>query len=486
ELRGVFLQGSNDDEIYLYTTDAVYRYAVSEKVFYKLFDWTDVGLIGSQIAFAWKGSGDDLYAVTWAGMGGRECYRLIPKMTAQLPKKEELTIAILSSNSDGKLQKFVTQFNKSQSEIHAVIKTYASNPGGDLDAVMTRMQADFLGSDPPDIICLANLNSNEALVKQGYLLDLRPFLAQSEVLSEDDFYPEVLDAYTQNGTLYSIPYTFQLRSLVIPAKEAKGKSGWTYPEMIEYLREKEEYKPFRMFYFMQYYAFNDDLGYFYDEEKGTNSFDSEEFRELLEYMKECKEKEAFMSQDRPFVLAQEEFFGLASFAGLKEDHGEEVRIMGYPTKDGTPLTAIEGMTELSILATSKHPDWAWKFMESYLSRNPREGEQIYNTYNMYSNQNWMQAMIDEELPLYGKDHIDILDEEGNVIGTHYSEHKINQACVDAFLETLSHVKSKAAGTKDVRTIIYEEAAPYFEGQKSLDQVVDAISNRVGLYLAEQR
>ena len=182
-----------------------------------------MGLIGSQIAFAWKGSGDDVYAVTWANMGGKECYHLIPKMTTELPKKEELTIAILSSNSDGNLQKFVTQFNKSQNEIHAVIKTYASSPGGDLEDVKARMQADFLGSNPPDIICLANLNSNEALVKQGYLLDLRSFLAKSEVLKEEDFYPEVLDAYTLSGVLYSIPYTFQLRSLVIPAKEAKGQ-----------------------------------------------------------------------------------------------------------------------------------------------------------------------------------------------------------------------------------------------------------------------
>ena len=125
-------------------------------------------------------------------------------------------------------------------------------------------------------------------------------------------------------------------------------------------------------------------------------------------------------------------------------------------------------------------------MESYLSRDPKEGEQVYNTYKMYSNQNWMQAMIEEELPLYGKDHVDVLDENGNVVWKHYSAHKINQACVDAFLETLSHVKGTAPGTKDVRTIIYEEAAPYFEDQKSLDQVIDAISNRVSLYLAEQR
>lgn len=486
EVRGIFLQGSSDEEVYLYTTDAVYRYAVSEKVFYKLFDWTDVGLIGSQIAFVWKGSGDDVYAVTFAGMGGRESYRLTPKMTAELPKKEELTIAILSSNSDGKLQKFVSEFNKSQSEIHAVIKTYASNPGGDEDAIKARMQADFLGSDPPDMICLANLNSNEALVKQGYLLDLRSFLAESEVLSEEDFYPEVLDTYTQGGILYSIPYTFSMQSLVIPAKVAGSAPGWTFPEMIEYLRSKQEYRPFRMFWFMQYYVFNDDLGYFFDEQTGTHSFDSEEFRELLEYMKECKDKEESMPSERPFVFAQEDFRGLASFADFEEEYGEEVRIMGYPTRDRTPLTVIEGTTELSILATAKHPDWAWKFMEFYLSRDPKEGERIYNTYNIYSNKNWMQAMIEEELPLYGKDHVDVLDEEGNVVGAHYSAHKINQACVDAFLETLSHVRSRPAGTREIRIILYEEAAPYFEGQKTLDQVIDVITNRVSLYLAEQR
>ena len=35
-------------------------------------------------------------------------------------------------------------------------------------------------------------------------------------------------------------------------------------------------------------------------------------------------------------------------------------------------------------------------------------------------------------------------------------------------------------------IVNEETMPYFEGQKTLDQTVDAIQSRVKLYLAEKR
>ena len=36
------------------------------------------------------------------------------------------------------------------------------------------------------------------------------------------------------------------------------------------------------------------------------------------------------------------------------------------------------------------------------------------------------------------------------------------------------------------TIIYEEVSAYFEGKRSLDQVMEIIMNRLGLYLEERR
>ena len=483
EMRGIFLQGNDSENLYLFGTESVYRYAFSEKVFYKLFDWTGADLIGSKISFVWKGTGDEIYATSWADAGGLEYYKISPKNTDELPKKKELVVALLSNGSDGNLQKFVTSFNKAQDEWHVTIRTYGTD--GDMENGKTRMQADFLGTNPPDLVCLANVSNSEDMAKQGYLMDLRSFLKKSDVLSEEDFYPEVLQAGSYGDLLYTIPYSFNMRTLIIPKKEWSGDAGWTYSEMVEYLRKKEEYRPFRRMLFMKVYLFQDDLDYFYDE-SGECRFDSEEFKVLLEYMKECGEKENLVpTENRPFNFSQEHISMLARFADLREELPEDYLIMGYPSPDGTPRTVIEGTTELSILSTTKDPEGAWRFMESYLTAEPMDGLWL-KTYALYSNRNWMQKIIDQELRLCGEDHEDLLDEEGNVIATMYSRHNIDQECVDAFLEALSHARKPAQGAYDVRVIVYEETAPYFEGQKSLEQTVDAVEKRVKLYLAEQK
>ena len=61
---------------------------------------------------------------------------------------------------------------------------------------------------------------------------------------------------------------------------------------------------------------------------------------------------------------------------------------------------------------------------------------------------------------------------------------MNQECVDAFREVLASARKAPAGNSSVKGIVREETWDYFEGQKSIDQVIDAIQKRVGLFLAE--
>ena len=53
----------------------------------------------------------------------------------------------------------------------------------------------------------------------------------------------------------------------------------------------------------------------------------------------------------------------------------------------------------------------------------------------------------------------------------------------AFLKTLNHVQRYNV---PVNNIIKEEAAQYFAGQKSLDDTVRIIQNRVSTYVSERR
>ncbi len=481
DVRGIFLQGSDDENLYLYTSDTAYRYSFSDKAFYTLFQWSDVGISGSEIWMVWMAPDGVFYA---NGYENKDYVKILWKDEEELPKKREVTVAIKTMDSDGNLQKFVMAFNKSQDDIHVTIVPYASGASDEeWESAEKRLAADLLGDNPPDIICHANLNDlSESLASGGYLKDLREYLAKSEVLSEEDFYPEILEYGTCGDILYTIPYRFRLGTLIVPASQWKKAPGWTYDEMVAYLRDKEEWRPFRQFLFFRMYClYLDPLDYFWDAEKRECYFDGEEFRTLLAYMKECQEKEATVDpSDRPFNFAEMDIYGLSAYARAKKELGDIV-VMGYPSPDGKPRATIEGVTALSIAKTSKDPDGAWAFLEYVLAYDPVVPGFV--GFELWSNKNVMEKIVDKELSLYGKEFEEVINEDGEV-HTYYAEHIVNQECVDAFREVLASARKAPAGNSSVKGIVREETWDYFEGQKSIDQVIDAIQKRVGLFLAE--
>ena len=480
DVRGIFVQGSDEENLYFYTSEAAFRYSYADQTFYQLFPWTDVGLLGGSIYMIWRDEQGDIYAKSYED---QSYVRIRWKSEEELPKKNELTVAIVSMNSDGNLQKLVTQYNQSQDEWHVSIKPYSSD-AGDFEDAMTRMSADLLSKNPPDVICHANLNRlSEDLAAQGYLADLRTFLQESAVLSEEDFYPEILQYGSYESLLYTIPYQFQMETLIVPASQWKDEPGWTYEEMIQYLREHDEYRPFRRFLFFRMYClYSDPLDYFWDAKKREAYFDGEEFRTLLQYMKECQDKESQIpAEDRPFNIAQLDCLFLGMYPRERLERGELV-VMGYPSPDGKPRTTISGVTELSIAATSKKQEGAWAFLEFCLSQDPVKPGYVSNQF--WSNRNVNEKIIERELSLCGQDHEDLLDENGEVIGAMYSEHLVDQESVEVFREMLANARKAPVGNAQVQQIVGEETMAYFEGQKSLEQVIDAIQSRVKLFLAE--
>ena len=483
DVRGIFKQGSDAENLYFYTADAAWRYSFAEQVFYRLFAWTDVGLFGGQIAEAWKNDAGQIFVGSFEN-SKIEYFRVSWKETAVIPAENEIIIAVLTTGSNGRLEQYAAEFNRSQQEWKVTVKPYVEKMDSeDWEDAKNRISADLLGDNPPDLIGLGNMSDLEdSLAIQGYLVDLRSFLKESTVISEEDFYPEILEYGSHGDLLYKIPQTFDMETLVVPASQWPGEAGWTYDDMIRYLREREEWRPFRAFFLMRMYCLRSVLDYFWDAETKRASFDSEEFQELLEYMKECQEKETTVSsEDRPFVMGTLNFSWLGAWPRLEEEIGE-CKVMGYPSPDGKPRTVIRGSMELSIATTSKKQEGAWKFLEFYLAREP--GRDDFASGRLWSRKDLMEKMIEKELSLCGKDHEDILDENGEVIGAYYSEHKVDQRCVDAFREALAGIKKAPTGSAAVQMIVIEETNAYFDGQKSLEQVIDAIQKRVGLFLAE--
>jgi multiple sugar transport system substrate-binding protein len=91
----------------------------------------------------------------------------------------------------------------------------------------TRLGADFAAGTPADIV-LINYRRYAALAAKGVLEPLGPYLAESSVLKEGDFYPEALAPFYWAGKLMCIPQN--LSSLVVYYnKNLFDQAGVAYP-----------------------------------------------------------------------------------------------------------------------------------------------------------------------------------------------------------------------------------------------------------------
>ena len=91
----------------------------------------------------------------------------------------------------------------------------------------TRLGADFAAGTPADIV-LINYRRYAALAARGVLEPLGPYLAESSVLKEGDFYPEALAPFYWAGKLMCIPQN--LSSLVVYYnKSLFDQAGVAYP-----------------------------------------------------------------------------------------------------------------------------------------------------------------------------------------------------------------------------------------------------------------
>ena len=70
--------------------------------------------------------------------------------------------------------------------------------------------------------------------------------------------------------------------------------------------------------------------------------------------------------------------------------------------------------------------------------------------------------------------------------TTYDIDALTQEQVDQIMELYNSTELVSADDEEILNIINEETAGYFAGQKSLDDTVRLIQNRVSLYVAEQK
>lgn len=426
--------------------------------------------------------------------------------------KTVLTLACMYM--DWNLKSRIVAFNKASEDYRIVIKDYSQYAtNDDYYAGVTKLNTEILSGQVPDLIYTPSMPVSQ-YAAQGILTDLRPYIDADPELSGDHLMAHVLDAASIDGKLYQAFSSFSIASAIGLSKVVGEYDQWTLTEVKDAL---SKLKPGATVFSFDWTreqvlqsCFSRSYEAFIDWDTGKCSFDGQDFRELLEFVNSFPENfnyndvdwsqikydvEALNAGDQ--LLIDQGIYSLDSYGWtLASFGGQDVTFVGYPSATGNNSVFSLG-DGLCISSTCKDKDGAWSFVRTLFTKDYQEENRRGG---LPTNADVFNAIVKDMMTLkYQTDSEGnyVLDENGQKIvepkasywfedDRTYNIDVFTQEQIDQVMDLYNKTNLVMTYDQNILDIVKEETAGYFAGQKSLDDTVRLIQNRVSLYVAEQK
>ena len=432
-----------------------------------------------------------------------------------VPHKETLTLATqyLDYNMRDKIVDFNRKNDRYRIEVrdYSEYNDYSSENEEDWNAGMTRLTTEIGAGSLPDILDLSGLPLKQ-LAGKGYLEDLYPLLDADASLSREDLLENVLAALEVDGRLYTTCQTFGIQTVVGAAGVVGDTPGWTYDEFNAALRGMPE----GCTAFDRYVTRDDmlrnclalDGDSFVNWATGECSFDSEAFVKLLEFANsfpaeydwenyeysEDDSTPARIMSGRQMLIST----GIYDFQDQKMYQaifGGDATYIGFPTESGTGNMIQLNRSGYAITSKCKDKDAAWSFLRQFFTEDSA-GDRYY--YGLPVNKAAFEKKLQEAMtPEYETDADGnfILDEDGNKIEVSYGGWSwggveieygaITREEADKLLDAVNSTTKLYSFDESIYDIVAEQAAAFFDGQKTAAEVAKLIQSKAMIAVNEQ-
>ncbi|MBR6477038.1 MAG: extracellular solute-binding protein [Lachnospiraceae bacterium] len=502
-----------DGDLLISDGSSAYEYSIEKEEATKILTWIDLDIDGNSLSCIFQSEGQ-LFAITNNyNDGNAELSALSKVKTEDIVKREILTFGCIYEDSS--ISRRIIDFNKSNEKYRIKMKTYMDvnnwSENSYQDAI-TNFTNDILAGNCPDIIDLSN-NDIANLAKKGVLADLMPYLEKSTKIDKNDIFEKLLEVATFDGKLTYIPSGFSLHTLAGKTSIVGTKEGWTLSDLLALAKQYPNAEILE-------YATRDSVlsmmmtlnkRAYVDTDNATCNFDCQEFKDLLTFAKQFPEEYDYENQKlTPFKLRDNELILMDAyiydFTEVQSTdayfNGEPCTYIGYPTSDGGNGCALMPRDMYGISEKSNFKDAAWAFIESMIADEATDSYMRFGFSSLKSVYAQQKADALKVEYVYDENGEIMKDENGNpiyednygggwtMIGDDgetfdYNYKPVTQEEVDLVEKLLAGATAVDESMDDELTkIITEEAASFFKGDKSVDEVVSIIQNRVNLYLKE--
>ncbi|NLW89729.1 MAG: hypothetical protein GXY43_08460 [Clostridiaceae bacterium] len=409
-------------------------------------------------------------------------------------------------------------FQRSYPEYVIEFIDYRALGGSDLDPI-TRLNADLLSGNGPDIVCLGS----EYIYRYEFsdlFIDLGERFKTDTSFDSNLLLPNVWGGSEYERSFRLLAPFFSIRGFMgkndlvskIKTYDSKGFEAFmrNLPENTHIIRHDTDKNLFSAFY--PYY---EQIIFYRDS--GAITFDRQEFINLLTLCENFgkppyKDSKpiAEQLQDHDILLLNEIIFNCEYFLCFAEYFNEEVGYMGAPgIKEGSPI--IRSDQYFGISAKTNVPDDAWMFLKFLLSENIQDrysasevsgdmmpvlrsslDKMIHSGYDRYLKGESIRIYLYSDSETEIMDEQILLAEETGNTGAlppdnrpsvyPFSETEAKQA----FMEIVLSARIPLSANPDITGIVFEELKAFFSGHKTKEDCLSIIENRLQTYIAENR
>ena len=412
---------------------------------------------------------------------------------------------------EGNVKSIVNEFNKKNSKYRIRVLDYSqynvlADDGSYTDeGAKTALRNDLTTGKAPDILITTNMDDVDNYMQKGVFTDLTPLLEKAGY-NKSDYLENIVAAGSIGDQYYVMMPQFSVECYMTKAEYVDSNGCLSLDRYMD-IEKKQGNVGKSMSYcskekiLRQAIKFNSQN--YMDVSGNTCSFDSPEFKKVLalanEFPGEDTDDFNRAYEDTDYTILQGDRnimceYSMASFRALcrasQYNYGDQkVVLCGFPDEEGDGTGVISPRVGITISSTCRNKEGAFEFLQYFLSDDYQ---------NVIDNGSWIsgfpfekkafEAMAETSKEPYKEKNNGVWEEQED---TYYynGNKKYYKPITDEMIGDIKKFVLASDTISESRTgimnLILEEAAPYFAGQKTADEITGIIQSRVSIYIRER-
>ena len=509
--RGNKVNGSGKYDYYLFSGDSsVSGVDLTKNTVVEVFNYMDSDLDTSTYRTPYML--DDTHALC-VESGDDPGYGLV--LYEKVPPEQVVDKEIISLGTfymSNEVKKIISNYNKTNGKYKIRVINYSdyNTMENEWTGGETQFKNDIATGSIPDIMLTGDVPNVDNYINKGLFVDLTPLMEKAG-MNKSDYLDNVVASGSRGDKLYVMTTRFAIGGFVILSSHLNGKQGITLKEYME-LEKKYDRSGAGINWATRSqiieFAMNYNCSDFLDVATKKCNFDSDEFRDLLElastYPEETSElEEKNKDLDYSSSARMNKLFlyqtNISSFRFAYRNEqslfGSDTVIMGFPNLEGDSKPVLLPLNSFAISAKSKNKDAAFDFLKQMLSPEAQASEDvsIYGGDGFPVLKTAFDAMAESaKQPAKERDgngnwvDIDPTEDVYSVNGKEYQYENIPDDRLEYFKSVITSTSKTMYNEQKIKSIVNEEVAPYFAGQKSAAEVTRIIQSRVSIYVKESQ